>query len=376
MCEYQKTFKKFQKVFKEETFCNEACRGRNVKISPSSDAIFVAMVGPPARGKSATFAFLQRYFAKYNRSVYLFNAGDYRRVWEKQVKKIYKKNVDGFINMCYEKKLANQGALQPHRLTLMKWLKSTQPAIPGEVFSSFKNLNNEFASVCIKDAMEYMEKGKVVVLDATNTDIARREFIISQFKEVKNPSRKLLFVENICFSEKQLKGNFMSKLLESSDYKGQVRQDCGSMTDNLPNIIKKIIENYDLLDMPCQKFNTKSLTPCEATVLESMKDITTRDMGYLTKYVPMHVSKKGSKSTVYTIKRNKSKDIGYIQIVNMVCLKDNHSSIYKTNLKAAKDKMGIAEYLVSVKVTDEENASSYGQEERIKVNPESLNHLL
>lgn len=380
MCQYERQFNKFLKVFKDEHFCNDVCWGRNITIDPVKDAIFVAMVGPPARGKSATFAFLQQYFANYNRSVYLFNAGDYRRVWEKQVKRIYKTNVDAFIKMCYDKKLTEPNALQPYRLALMKWLKSKQSAIPGDIFGAFKSLNNEFAMVCIRDAMKYMEKNKVVVFDATNTDISRRETIMNVFATANQPSKKLLFIENICFDEKQLKENFLSKLLESSDYKNEVKNDCAKQIVRdklkLSQIIHKIIEKYDLLELPCQQVNTTELNECEHTVIASMQDITTRDSGYLKKYVPLHVAQNGLKSTIYSIRRNKRKDIGYIQLINSVCLRGKHLSIYKTNLKQNDDKSSIAEYLASVKITDIETLSSYGQNERIAVNVNSLTHLL
>ena len=378
MSEYKKTFNKFQKVFHDEHFCNEECYGRNIRIDPQQDGIFVAMVGPVARGKSSSFNFLRKYFAAYNRSVYLFNLGDIRRQFELQIKKTYKHDVNGFITLCENKKFVKKGSLEPYRETLNNWLKSTQPAIPGNVFGEFKTLNNEFATVGIKQAMEYVEKGKVVVLDATNTDIARRELIIAEFKAMKSSTKKLIFLENICFDADQLRLNFMSKLTESSDYKGAVKGACGPVAEKkgkpLKSIIHNIIENYPLLDMPDAKFDDDK--SCKSVVVASMQDITTRDLGYLNKYVPMHVAKNGSKSTIYTIRRNKTKDIGYIQLVNQVCLNNKTKSIYKTNLAYVSDNSGLAEYLSSVDIKNEPNASSYGQEERIIVRPKDVQHLV
>lgn len=378
MSEYKKSFNKLQKVFQDEHFCNKECYGRNIHIDLLHDGIFIAMVSPPSRGKSSSFNFLRKYFATYNRSVYLFNLGDTRRVWEIQIKKIYKHDVDGFISLCENKKFVKRGSLEPYRETLKTWLKSSQPAIPGNVFGEFKTLNNEFATVGIKQAMEYMEKGKVVVLDATNTDIARRDYIIDEFKSVKSSMKKLIFIENICFDTNQLQLNFMSKLTESSDYKAAVKGACEPEAEKkgkpLKSVIHSIIENYHLLDMPNAQFEDDK--SCKSVVVASMQDITTRDLGYLNKYVPMHVAKNGSKSTIYTIRRNKTKDIGYIQLVNMVCLKNKSKSIYKTNLAYVPDNSGLAEYLSSVNIKDESNASSYGQEERIIVKPKDVQHLL
>ena len=378
MSEYKKTFNKFQKVFQDEHFCNKECYGRNIQIDPQNDGLFISMVGLVGRGKSSSFNFLRKYFAAYNRTVYLFNLGDIRRQFEAQIKKIYKHDVDGFITLCENKKFVKQGSLGPYRETLKTWLKSTQPAIPGNVFSEFKTLNNEFATVGLKQAMEYVEKGKVVVLDATNTDIARRELIIDEFKNVKSSTKKLIFLENICFDADQLQLNFMSKLLESSDYKAAVKGACepeaAKKGKPLKSVIHSIIENYHLLDMPNAQFEDDK--SCKSVVVASMRDITTRDLGYLNKYVPMHVAKNGSKSTIYTIRRNKTKDIGYIQLVNMVCLKNKTKSIYKTNLAYVPDNSGLAEYLSSVNIKDESEASSYGQEERIIVKPKDVQHLL
>lgn len=378
MSEYKKTFNKFEKVFQDEHFCNKECYGRNINIDPQNDGIFFGMVGLPARGKSSSFNFLRKYFAAYNRSVYLFNAGDVRRSYEAQIKKIYKRDVDGFITLCENKKFVKKGALDPHRVTLEKWFKSSQPAIPGDVFAEFKTLNNEFAKICIKQAMEYMQNGKVVVLDATNTDIARRELIIDKFKSVESSTKKLIFIENICFDAAQLQVNFMSKLTESSDYKAAVKGACEPEAEKkgkpLKSVIHSIIENYHLLDMPNAQFEYDK--SCKSVVVASMQDITTRDLGYLNKYVPMHVAKNGSKSTIYTIRRNKTKDIGYIQLVNMVCLKNKSKSIYKTNLAYVPDNSGLAEYLSFVNIKDESEASSYGQEERIIVKPKDVQHLL
>lgn len=378
MSEYKKTFNQFQKVFNNEHFCNQECRGRNIHVDPQTNGIFVAMVGAPGRGKSSSFNFLRKYFAKYNRSVHLFNAGDVRRAWEGEIKKTFKRDVDGFITMCEKRSFVSKGALQPHRETLSKWFKSTQPAIPGDAFGVFKTLNNEFAKVCIKQGMEYIEQGKIVVLDATNTDFARRDYIMDEFKSVKNPMKKLIFIENICFDAAQLKTNFLSKLTESSDYKAAIRSACEPVAERkhkpITSVIHSIIENYDLLDMPDADVQTDN--SCTSVVVASMQDITSRDLGYLNKYVPMHVAKHGSKSTIYHIRRNKPKDIGYLQIVNQVCLTNKTKSIFKTNLAYVADKSGLVEFLSSVDIKNEPNASSYGQDERMVVKRQDVQHLL
>ena len=378
MCEYKTIFNKMQKAFDDEHFCNKSCRGRNVKIDFINNGVFIAMVGAPGRGKSHSFSIIQSYLSRFQRNVNLYNAGDFRRVWEKEIKKHYKSNVSGFIKMCYDKKLTEERVLDTYEAELLTWLSGRSRAIPGSVFSHFKNLNEAFAQLCIKSAMAQVKSGEIIVLDATNTDVPRRDYIIQQFKKLKKDNVNLLFIENICFNEPQLKKNFASKLLDSDDYKKAVSDVCEpevSKSTPLKKVIHDVITDHNLLTLPCIKLK-KDFTECERVILESMKDITTRDMGYLKKYTPMHVSiRNKSKSTVYTIRQHKKKNIGYVQLLNVICRsgsKKQHS-LYTTNVENTKG--NLIEYLANVDVTKEIKAS-YGQEQRVKVSKSDIETLL
>lgn len=376
MCEYKKVYGRLEKHFKTGHFCNDECWGQNVPIEIEKNGVFIAMVGPPARGKSATYNTIQSYLEKFNKSAWLYNAGDFRRVWEDQVKAHFNSNVDAFIQFCYKKKFAQQDSLESHREELLNWLSGRIKAIPGNVFAHFKQLNEEFARVCIKEANKKVNTGEIIVLDATNTDIPRREYIINEFKKNRSKNKTLLFVENICFNEQQLKKNFSSKLTESGDYKTQVHEKCKNLVKQgkpLTNIINNVTEEFNLLDLPCRVSNGKE-SNCQQTIIESMTDIVSRDMGYLKKYVPLHIAKDGKWSTVYTIRRNKTKNIGFLQILNYICTtgRKKHSLFY-SNIQH-KDG-SLVDYLVNADVT-KEIKSSYGQKNRVIVTKSDLRDLL
>ena len=377
MCEYKNTFEKLEKYFKTEHFCKEQkCWGRNIPLDVEKKGMFIAMVGPPARGKSATYNIIQSYLEQFDRYAYLYNAGDFRRVWEDEVKKHFKSNVDAFISFCYKKQFAKKDTLEPHREDLLNWLTGKIKAIPGNVFSHFKDLNEEFARVCIREANKKVNAGEIIVLDATNTDIPRREYIINEFKKGRNKNKTLLFIENICFNEKQLKKNFSSKLTESGDYKTQVNQNCKKLVTpkrNIHEIIDSVTEHFNLLYLPCKTQNG-NVNQCENTILDSMIDIVSRDMGYLKKYVPLHVSANGKWSTIYTIRRNKDKNIGFLQLLNHICLPENkRNSLFYSNIKHQDG--NLIDFIVHADVT-KEIKSSYGQKNRVFVTGHDLKHLL
>lgn len=380
MCDYKDIFEDLRDHFQDSYFCNAACKTK-VRVDSDKGGIFIAMVGPPARGKSATFDVLQRYFTQgpHARSVTMYNAGDFRRKWEIQVKERYSTlGVDKFIDMCRDKGYASAASLSRHRADLKRWLQDAKaPAIPGHVFADFKALNEAFAKVCINEGIRSVAAGNIVVLDATNTDIARRGYIIKRFQHVivdKTRKRimphRLLFIENVCFDPARLMKNFSSKLLESGDYKEQVRKDCAGVRPTLDAAITRYLRRQDLLELPCKLISKGVADGCEYTVLKSMKDITSRDRGYLTKYAPLHVSKDRKRSTIATIVATNSRYIGYIQILNAACRTSARTSLYTTNVVG-----DLPHFLASFDV-NKKASSSYGQHNRATVNANIVAKLL
>ncbi len=380
MCDYKDVFENLRDHFHDSYFCNAACKTK-VRVDSDKGGIFIAMVGPPARGKSATFDVLQRYFTHgpSARSVTMYNAGDFRRTWEIKVKEKYSTlGVDKFIDLCRDKGYASDANLNRHRADLKRWLQDAKaPAIPGHVFADFKALNEAFAKVCINEGIKAVASGNIVVLDATNTDIARRRYIMKRFQTVivdkahkKANQHRLLFIENVCFDPARLMKNFSSKLLESGDYKDQVRKDCAGVRPSLEAAITRYLERQDLLELPCKVISKGVTDGCEYTVLKSMKDITSRDRGYLAKYEPLHVSKSKKRSTIATIVAANSKYIGYIQILNAACRTSARTSLYTTNVVG-----DLPHFLASFDV-NKKARSSYGQQNRARVDANKIAKLL
>lgn len=385
MCDYKDVFEDLRDHFQDSYFCNAACK-TSVRIDSKRGGIFIAMVGPPARGKSATFEVLHLYYTQgpRARSVTMYNAGDFRRKWEIEVKRKYSAlGVDKFIELCRDKGYASDASLLKHRADLRRWLQDAKTsAIPGHVFADFKSLNDAFAKVCINEGIKSVAAGNIVVLDATNTDIARRRYIIKRFQtklEEANNKRaamphRLLFIENVCFDPSRLMKNFSSKLLGSGDYKEQVRHDCQGVRP-LEATITRYLRQQDLLELPCKLISKGVAGGCEYTVLKSMKDITSRDRGYLAKYAPLHVSKDRKRSTISSIVASNSRYIGYIQILNAACRssakKTERTSLYTTNVVG-----DLPHFLASFDVSDKKSGSSYGQQNRAAVDAKKVSKLL
>jgi 6-phosphofructo-2-kinase / fructose-2,6-biphosphatase 2 len=64
----------------------------------------------------------------------------------------------------------------------------------------------------------YAEKGVVAILDATNSNKKRREWIVSKCKE---KGIRLMFVESICDNEELVLSNILDVKVSSPDYIGQ-----------------------------------------------------------------------------------------------------------------------------------------------------------
>ena len=415
----------------------------NVKTSPKVNfppksqvdidtiPVLVVMVGPPARGKSATFKKLQRVF----RGISMINAGDVRRNFEHTMKKNVDKKRMLNVIMSYCEDPMDDDVRDEMELWL---LDEAVTAIPGKIFEKFRKLNEKFAEICIGKAIDSLEEGNHVFFDATNTDIARRELLIRKFTEVVrlNPERRLLFIENICINTHQLLTNFKSKLTDSGDYKARVISACGHHVELSPyhsksnsnakanvnnnnnnnnnayanananafqvnnnalykNAANKRIEeqvgNLGLFQIPSYVVGKDEGHTCKKEVITALKDILRCDFGYMQKYVAMHMQgAKNEPSTIETIARINAQlpipSIAYLQLVLRICIANNVEEYIQPGIKGLQNSNVYLKFLrVLVKeLASDINAktsmnsiapSSYDASGRIKFTYNDISHL-
>jgi predicted kinase len=145
-------------------------------------AVVIAMVGLPARGKSYLVKMMIRYLKWNGFEADVFNVGSYRR-------KIGHQSADStFFSSANPnaKKIREEMAMAVQDF-MYSWLHESDDA-----------------------------RGRVAVFDATNTTRARR---LALARRAKKENVYLLFVESICDDEKTLQRNYDLKL-QNDDYKG------------------------------------------------------------------------------------------------------------------------------------------------------------
>ncbi|KAF3860931.1 hypothetical protein F7725_001186, partial [Dissostichus mawsoni] len=163
----------------------------------------IVMVGLPARGKTYISKKLTRYLNWIGVTTKVFNVGQYRR----DATRSY--NSFEFF--------------RPDNEEAMKIRKSC-------------------ASAALKDVCDYFTRGlgQVVVFDATNTTLERREVILSFAKE---NGYKVFFVESICDDLEIIAQNIKQVKLSSPDYK-----DCDK-EEAVADFLKRI-ECYKMTYIP------------------------------------------------------------------------------------------------------------------------------
>jgi broad specificity phosphatase PhoE len=158
------------------------------------DSLVLVMVGLPARGKTHTSRRLLRYLEFfYGSKSKIFNVGNYRR---EEVSKD-----DGEV------------------------VKDTT-----FVSAEFFNPNNEAAmgirqkacALAIEDLRAFMDDkssgdaNKIAILDATNSTVERRTWLVN---ELKSHKYKTMFIENVCTNKERIEANIRAVKLGSPDYK-------------------------------------------------------------------------------------------------------------------------------------------------------------
>ena len=156
-------------------------RSPNGAINQTASKLVIAMVGCPARGKSYIVKKLARYFNWSGHSCRIFNCGERRRqqATDSQSAQFFDSTNSG--NYAIREQLAME-TLE----ALVTWVVS--------------------------------DKGTVGILDATNSDVARRQKIIDRIHQ--EDDLKVLFVESICTDTELLEANMRLKL-QGPDYRGK-----------------------------------------------------------------------------------------------------------------------------------------------------------
>jgi hypothetical protein len=292
---------------------------------------FVAMVGPPARGKSASFNIICDRFASSN--ITMINAGSLRRKWEADIK--------AYDDAYFRQIMFNAiGHAVPeaedivNKLTLWK-NQPTTSAIPGDLFKHLQVLNNIFAKVCWETGMDMLNNGVVdiCVFDATNTDCDRRSQLLQSFRQKHMDSTDFVFVENLCSNKRQLFRNFASKLKASSDYNKY-------FTDATHEEIQELVKLYTQSESCIEdifNIDVEALEGLQERFVFHMRDIITRDItSYQMKYKPLNAACNRD-SPDSTIDGMTGTNEYYVQIINKVCVPDetSPSTIINSNVQDA-----------------------------------------
>lgn len=289
---------------------------------------FVAMVAPPGRGKSGTLTALTALMVERAGGdatrVRVFNAGDVRRVWETGMKAAGSEWFESYVSTLGLSKDGMDGLRSWHG-------NASAKSIPGDVFSKVSKLNEVFATLCWTTGLELLASGRAdfIVFDATNTNCARRDSIISAFQDARlGADVGLVFVENICTNQHRLLLNYASKLTASTDFRAHYAD---------VNVSERLIR--DAMDAVCEVADDRGVPTLSlvyddafgeivrevvedramaADIVADIRDILTRDLtAYQTKYVPMHVPcAPGAESTIDALAKGGHI---YVQNVNSVC---------------------------------------------------------
>lgn len=150
------------------------------------DRVVLVMVGLPARGKTYIARKVARYLTFFHGApVQTFNVGEYRR----KHGQITEHGADYFST-------DNKGASAERE---------------------------RFAQAAMRDMKAFLTKdkslGRVAIFDGTNTNVARRAWILSELKDVVGSKHNIIFVESICNDDDIINANIRATKLHSPDYR-------------------------------------------------------------------------------------------------------------------------------------------------------------
>jgi len=153
------------------------------RLTPDANGVVLALVGLPARGKSFISRKLGRFLEWRGNSTKVFNVGKYRRE-----------------------------AVDPGQSGRSDFFDSAN--------TSAMAAREAAAASALQDALRFLDGGgKFAILDATNSTLARRKFVLDMVRESERPYN-VVFVEAICDDREVLETNVLGKVLNSPDFEG------------------------------------------------------------------------------------------------------------------------------------------------------------
>lgn len=176
----------------------------------NGDRVVLVMVGLPARGKTYIARKVARYLTFFHGApVRTFNVGEYRR---------------------------KHGKLEEHG---------------ADYFSTDNDRASQererFAQAAMADMKQFLTKdkslGRVAIFDGTNTNVARRTWILDSLKDVVASKHNIIFVESICNDDDIINANIRATKLHSPDY-----QNCNA--DEAVADFKRRIAHYESVYEP------------------------------------------------------------------------------------------------------------------------------
>ncbi|KAK9460507.1 PFK26 6-phosphofructo-2-kinase-like protein [Lipomyces oligophaga] len=185
--------------------------------------LVIVMVGLPARGKSYITKKLARYLNWLQHDTKIFNVGNTRRQSNHRVGPASHPLPDSPLLKPADVEAALEDARTANSGNQHDELSTSHPA------SFFSPENRAMATLRESWAMQTLDElldwilignGSIGILDATNSTIKRRAFILNRVKERSNGELKVLFLESICNDKELLEQNLRLKL-SGPDYRGQ-----------------------------------------------------------------------------------------------------------------------------------------------------------
>jgi predicted kinase len=223
-------------------------------LTSSSERLVIVLVGLPGRGKSFVARKLQGFLTWRGTPCKSFNVGKYRRQAtanlagknEGDVKK--KQDADFF-----DPKNSATAALRQEiaRVALddtLRWLDG-EDVVPAEDTKDGERVNS-----CYEFTSESVSKQRIAIYDATNSTIARRNWIL---EECAHPIKRkgtpigVVFVESICDDLELLEENFRFKIKNSPDFDGMTTEDAIA---DLKKRVEKYEEQYETINDDSQSY--------------------------------------------------------------------------------------------------------------------------
>lgn len=176
-----------------------------------TESVVVCMVGLPGRGKSFLSSHCARFLRWKGVPTRVFNAGDYRR-----------------------RLLGAEG--------------THDPSFFDEKNEKAKEQREQMAHFACEDAAKFIKSHPVAVafIDATNTNRARRKWLLDFFCPNVVPVARILFIESVCDNDEVISQNILRDKVTNGDYKGKPPKEA---VESFHKRIEKYRQQYEPIDL-------------------------------------------------------------------------------------------------------------------------------